>query len=88
MQSDSFKTFDIQKECGYNMGMKLFKFYMTDNQRSFLDEVSSQSGLSVAEIIRRAIDAYSSERPYEEPLEVRQARVNAAIKKLEAKSRV
>ena len=38
--------------------MKRIHLHLTESQRAALDKLSTHGGLSVAELIRRAIDAY------------------------------
>jgi ElaB/YqjD/DUF883 family membrane-anchored ribosome-binding protein len=37
--------------------------YLTEKQRRRIDEVSRAQGVTMAEVIRRAVDAYVSDRP-------------------------
>jgi len=38
--------------------MKRFQIYLTDGQKKAIDKKSKDTGLSVAELIRRAIDQF------------------------------
>lgn len=39
------------------------QIYLTDELRQRIDRVASSSGLTMAEVIRRALDAYLAEEP-------------------------
>lgn len=39
------------------------QIYLTDELRQRINRVASQSGLTMAEVIRRALDAYLDEEP-------------------------
>ena len=42
----------------YTICMHRVNFHLTDRQRAILQRVSASTGLPVAELIRRAVDAY------------------------------
>lgn len=42
----------------YNVGMKRINLFLTDQQIATLKDLSQKTGLSYAELIRRAIDNY------------------------------
>ena len=42
----------------YNVGMKRTNIYLTERSTDKLKALSKETGLSVAELVRRAIDAF------------------------------
>lgn len=50
--------FDIAEISVYNVHMKRINHHLTNLQIKQMRELSRQTGLSVAELIRRAIDEY------------------------------
>ena len=42
---------------------KRTQIYLTDAQRRRIDEIAASEGITMAEVIRRAIDAYLSDQP-------------------------
>jgi hypothetical protein len=47
---------------GYNVGMKKTNLYLTEPSIAKLQELAKQTGLSVAELIRRAIDDFLNKK--------------------------
>ena len=46
---------------GYIRGMEPFYFFLTEQQKTALRALSEDTGLSIAELIRRAVDTYLKE---------------------------
>ena len=42
---------------------KRTQIYLTDAQRRRIDEIAASEGITMAEVIRRAIDGYLSDQP-------------------------
>jgi catalase (peroxidase I) len=53
-----FITIDIYRTSVYCISMVRVNYHLTDKQISKLKEMSKDTGLSVAELIRRAVDKY------------------------------
>ena len=56
------KLLDIRQEGVYNVSMKRTNFHLTLEQIKRLKKISKETGLSVAELIRRAVDAFLSRK--------------------------
>ena len=51
----------IGRRYAYTGEMKKYNLYLTELQIESLTQISEQKGLSVSEVIRRALDAYLEE---------------------------
>lgn len=51
----------IGRRYAYTREMKKYNLYLTEPQIESLTQISEQKGLSVSEVIRRALDAYLEE---------------------------
>jgi predicted DNA binding CopG/RHH family protein len=49
----------LHPPCGvYDVGMRRVNYHLTEQQIAALRKLAGKTGLSVAELVRRAIDAY------------------------------
>lgn len=55
---DVFRTLPIPEEVERRIGMRMKGIYLTEQEWSALDSLAEETGLSVSELVRRAVDEY------------------------------